>query len=85
MVPPSQKAELAQAMAGVASTGMSALNASENQDLRSRYGNALEAYVPVKLDGEVVGAYEIYQGPRPDPTDPPSSGGSWPGGSASCC
>jgi signal transduction histidine kinase len=61
MVSPSWMPQLARALAGAAGTSVSPLTANENQDLKARYGDALEAYVPVKLDGQVVGAYEIYQ------------------------
>lgn len=40
---------------------ISALDTEENDDLRETYHEALEVYIPVVIDGQVVGAYEIYQ------------------------
>jgi signal transduction histidine kinase len=61
VIPPARLKELSAALAGAAGAGVSPLTASESADLRAGYGEALEAYVPVKLDGQVVGVYEIYQ------------------------
>lgn len=55
------KSELRTALNGAVGANEERLMSEENADLRPRYGTALEVYVPVRLDGEVVGAYEIYQ------------------------
>ena len=52
---------LADALAGRARAEISSLSREENSDLKPRYGQALEAYVPVIMAGRVVGAYELYQ------------------------
>jgi len=52
---------LARALSGVPGTEISSLAGAENTDLHQRYGRALEAYVPLKLDGQVVGVYEFYE------------------------
>ena len=44
---------------------VSGLDTPENRDLHGTYHQALEVYVPVLLDGTVVGALEIYQDLRP--------------------
>ena len=38
-----------------------ALTGSENVDLQSRFGEALEVHVPVTIRGRVVGVYEVYE------------------------
>ena len=64
VVPPSEKPQLATALRGsVGSIAHSALSTDENSDLRASHDDAFEVYVPVFLDGQVVGAYEIYQDP----------------------
>jgi DNA-binding CsgD family transcriptional regulator len=61
-IPPGEKPELATALMGsVGSSGQSLLTTEENADLKARYGDAFEVYVPVVLEGRIVGAYEIYQ------------------------
>ena len=61
VIPPSDKSILASALSGSVGAGRSALRSVENVDLRREYNSALEVYVPVRLDGRTVGAYEIYQ------------------------
>jgi DNA-binding CsgD family transcriptional regulator len=61
MVPLADKTELKTALNGSVGADEEHLDGSENADLRPRYGAALEVYVPVRLAGEVVGAYEIYE------------------------
>ena len=55
------KVELRTALEGSVGADEEQLTGEENGDLRDRYGAALEVYVPVRLGGEVVGAYEIYE------------------------
>jgi DNA-binding CsgD family transcriptional regulator len=57
-IPPSDK--LSQALDGMVGAGEETLSSEENADLRPRYGQALEVYVPVRLEGQLVGAYEVY-------------------------
>lgn len=58
---PADKSELAAALGGsIGSTQHSSLSTVENADLKEPYGQAVEVYVPVQLNGHVVGAYEIY-------------------------
>jgi DNA-binding NarL/FixJ family response regulator len=52
---------LAQALAGSRSAEVSNLQSLESDDLRARYGGALEVYVPYLSGGEVFGAFEFYQ------------------------
>jgi DNA-binding CsgD family transcriptional regulator len=61
MAPLADKTELRTALNGSVGADEEHLDGSENADLRPRYGAALEIYVPVRLAGEVVGAYEIYE------------------------
>jgi DNA-binding CsgD family transcriptional regulator len=61
LVPLADKAELRTALDGFVGADEEALDSEENTDLHAAYGTALEVYVPVRLGGEVVGAYEIYQ------------------------
>jgi DNA-binding CsgD family transcriptional regulator len=61
-IPSGDKPELAMALTGsVGSSGQSSLSTTENSDLKESYGDAFEVYVPVVLEGRIVGAYEIYQ------------------------
>jgi DNA-binding CsgD family transcriptional regulator len=61
-VPPAEKPELATALSGaIGSTGHSGLSSAENEDLRPQFEDVIEVYVPIVLDGRLVGAYEIYQ------------------------
>ncbi len=66
-ISPSDKQLLAAALAGSVASNSSTLSTAENVDLRPRYAQALEVYVPVVQEGRVVGAYEIYQEPGPMP------------------
>jgi hypothetical protein len=60
-MPPGQRRELATALGGaIGATEHSSLSTQENADLKERYGEAFEVYVPVRLGGRVAGAYEIY-------------------------
>ena len=52
---------LAVALAGGVGSERSSLSGPENADLGGRFASALEVYVPVVRDGQVVGAYEVYQ------------------------
>jgi DNA-binding CsgD family transcriptional regulator len=63
VVSPLADPRLAAALAGSASAEVTPLTHQEDADLQSRYGTALEAYVPCMLDGRVVGAYEVYVEP----------------------
>jgi DNA-binding CsgD family transcriptional regulator len=58
---PSEKPLLAKALGGNAASELSSLSTLENEDLRARYSSVIEVYVPIRLDGQVVGAYELYQ------------------------
>ena|SRR5438132_9077649 len=58
--PPFSETLLAGALAGRTGAEISSLSRLENSDLKPRYGEALEAYVPLTLGGRVVGAYELY-------------------------
>jgi DNA-binding CsgD family transcriptional regulator len=51
---------LAAALHGDVVAERSTLQGPENMDLRSRVSGALEVYVPLTREGEVVGAYEVY-------------------------
>jgi len=44
---------------------VSSLGSDENRELKARYGEAFEVYVPFTENGNVVGAYEIYTDPAP--------------------
>ena len=60
-LPPGEKHELATALGGsLGASEHSSLSTEENADLKARYREAFEVYVPVRLDGRVAGAYEIY-------------------------
>ena len=61
LVSPTDKVELRTALDGSVGADEEQLAGEENADLHASYGAALEVYVPVRLGGEVVGAYEIYQ------------------------
>jgi DNA-binding CsgD family transcriptional regulator len=61
MVSPTDKVELKTALQGSVGADAEPLSGEENADLRLNYSAALEVYVPVRLGGDVVGAYEIYQ------------------------
>lgn len=60
VVPPETKPPLAAAIAGEVAAVVSGLTSSENADLREKHGRALEVYVPLRLDNEIVGVYEVY-------------------------
>jgi DNA-binding CsgD family transcriptional regulator len=61
MVSPTDKIELRTALDGSVGADEEQLAGEENADLHASYGAALEVYVPVRLAGDVVGAYEIYE------------------------
>jgi DNA-binding CsgD family transcriptional regulator len=44
-------------------TEYSALIDPDDADLRARYDRALKVHVPLVLDGQVLGAYQVYQDP----------------------
>jgi len=52
---------LQQGMAGRIGREISALDGPENADLRGRFSGALEVYVPIRANGQVIGVYELYQ------------------------
>ena len=59
---------LGAALHGATAAEQSPLHGPENVDLRSRFSDALEVYVPLEQDGQVIGAYELYldhSGARP--------------------
>jgi DNA-binding CsgD family transcriptional regulator len=62
-VPPDTVPFLAGALAGSLGTEYSALIDPDDADLRARYDQALKVHVPLVLDGQVVGAYQVYQDP----------------------
>jgi DNA-binding CsgD family transcriptional regulator len=51
---------LASALSGRVASARDSLTGTENVDLKPQYAKAIEVYVPVVLDGRVVGAYEVY-------------------------
>lgn len=53
--------QLALALGGAVAEKLSSLSSPENADLKARYGQALEVYIPLVRDERVVGAYELYQ------------------------
>ena len=63
VVPPETVPLLAGALAGAVGTEFSALSDPDDADLRARYDRALKVHVPLVLDGQVVGAYQVYQDP----------------------
>jgi DNA-binding CsgD family transcriptional regulator len=63
VVPPDTVPLLAGALAGSVGTEFSALNDPDDADLRPQYDRALKVHVPLILDGQVVGAYQVYQNP----------------------
>jgi DNA-binding CsgD family transcriptional regulator len=59
---------LSAALHGATAVEQSPLQGPENVDLRNRFSDALEVYVPLEQDGQVIGAYELYldhSGARP--------------------
>ena len=62
-VPPATVPFLAGALAGSLGTEYSALIDPDDADLQARYDRALKVHVPLVLDGQVVGAYQVYQDP----------------------
>lgn len=52
--------ELAEALDGHLATEVSDLSKAENEAERQGYARLMEIYVPVRLDGRVVGVYELY-------------------------
>jgi DNA-binding CsgD family transcriptional regulator len=61
VVPPLSVPLLTSALEGSLGTQRSSLLDPEDADLKSRYDGALEVHVPVVLNGQVVGAYQMYQ------------------------
>jgi signal transduction histidine kinase len=58
---PTQSPLFTRALAGEPGKQLSSLESPWNADLRERYDQALEVYVPLRLNGQVVGAFEVYQ------------------------
>jgi DNA-binding CsgD family transcriptional regulator len=56
---------LGAALAGTASTRLDGLTSLEDADLKAQHPLAVESYVPFVVDGQVVGAYDLYQDPAP--------------------
>jgi DNA-binding CsgD family transcriptional regulator len=56
---------LSNALEGAVASDFDGLLDEEDADLHFLYESALEVYVPVVLDGHVVGAYEVYQDIEP--------------------
>jgi diguanylate cyclase (GGDEF)-like protein len=52
---------LSEALEGHAVQEVSDLDGEENSELKATYHEALEVYVPIEIDGPVLGVYEIYQ------------------------
>jgi DNA-binding NarL/FixJ family response regulator len=61
VVSPLSHPPLARALAGSGSADVSDLESLESEDLRARYGGAVEVYVPYLSGGDVLGAFEFYQ------------------------
>ena len=53
-------ARLAAALQGHLAAERSALDGAENGNLKGRFAEALEVYVPLTRDGRVIGAYAVY-------------------------
>jgi DNA-binding NarL/FixJ family response regulator len=64
-VSPLESSLLAGALARRPGAEVGAPHGPEAAALRERYGQVLEVYVPLVLEGRVVGAYEFYQDPAP--------------------
>jgi DNA-binding CsgD family transcriptional regulator len=60
-IPLADRHELEAALGGGTGSDETVLDGAENADLRADYDRALEVYVPVRIDGTVAGAYEIYE------------------------
>jgi RNA polymerase sigma factor (sigma-70 family) len=60
-IPLSEKPELEVALRGGTGADDAVLDGQENSDLQPVYGRALEVYVPVRLEDQLTGAYEIYE------------------------
>ena len=63
VVAPTSVPLLAQALAGSKGTEFSPLVDPDDADLVARYDRALKVHVPLVLDGQVVGAYQLYEDP----------------------
>ena len=63
VVAPTSVPLLAQALAGSQGTEFSPLVDPDDADLVARYDRALKVHVPLVLDGQVVGAYQLYEDP----------------------
>lgn len=60
-VSPLADPSLGSALAGVSSTKFDDLNSLEDADLKTWHSEALESYVPFVVDGQIVGAYDVYE------------------------
>ena len=60
-VSPLADAALGSALSGVSSTKLDDLSSLEDADLKVWYSEAIESYVPFVVDGQIVGAYDVYQ------------------------
>jgi DNA-binding CsgD family transcriptional regulator len=63
VVAPTSVPLLAQALAGSQGTEFSPLVDPDDADLVVRYDRALKVHVPLVLDGQVVGAFQLYEDP----------------------
>lgn len=61
LIPLTDRPELGTALSGGIGADETSLGGEENADLAREYSRALEVYVPVVLDGQIAGAYEIYE------------------------
>ncbi|MFN0071630.1 MAG: ATP-binding protein [Chloroflexota bacterium] len=59
-VSPSAEPGLAAALQGHTVSAISRLSSEKSQAIKAFHTDALEAFVPVRIDGQIVGAYEIY-------------------------
>jgi len=64
-VVPFTKEDFVRALSGQVGREESNLSTPENADLKSRYHDALEVYVPLLINGRVAGVYEMYQDTGP--------------------
>ena len=65
VVSPLADALIRSALAGSPGAAMVSLGGTATADLQTEYGSALEACVPLILDGHVVGLYALYEDPGP--------------------
>jgi DNA-binding NarL/FixJ family response regulator len=65
VIDPESEPLLARALIGEVSAEVSDLLDADNHDLKQLHGEALEAHVPLVVEGQIVAAYEIYVDPAP--------------------